>query len=61
MLTCRETIPPWHCDPMGHMNVMWSVGKFDETTRQRFTAIGLGPASLAASGRGMAAAEAPAS
>jgi acyl-CoA thioesterase FadM len=23
---------PWHCDHMGHMNVMWYVGKFDEAT-----------------------------
>lgn len=23
---------PWHCDHVGHMNVMWSVGKFDEAT-----------------------------
>jgi len=40
---------------MGHMNVMWYVGKFDEATWQLFNAIGLGPAALQASGRGMAA------
>lgn len=55
MLTYRGTVYPWHCDQMGHMNVMWYVGKFDEATWQLFNAIGLGPASLAASGRGMAA------
>jgi len=23
---------PWHCDHMGHMNVMWYTGKFDEAS-----------------------------
>ena len=55
MLTYRGTIYPWHCDHMGHMNVMWYVGKFDEATWQLFAAIGLGPAALRAAGRGMAA------
>lgn len=55
MLTYRGTVYPWHCDHMGHMNVMWYVGKFDEATWQLFNAIGLGPAVLQASGRGMAA------
>jgi len=32
ILTYRGTIYPWHCDHMGHMNVMWYVGKFDEAT-----------------------------
>lgn len=55
MLTYRGTVYPWHCDHMGHMNVMWYVGKFDEATWQLFNAIGLGPSRLAASERGMAA------
>ncbi|MBL8350789.1 MAG: acyl-CoA thioesterase [Burkholderiaceae bacterium] len=55
MLTYRGTVYPWHCDHMGHMNVMWYVGKFDEATWQLFSAIGLGPSRLAASQRGMAA------
>jgi acyl-CoA thioester hydrolase len=55
MLTYRGTVYPWHCDHMGHMNVMWYVGKFDEATWQFFGAIGLGPARLRAAGRGMAA------
>ena len=33
-ITYRGTIYPWHCDHMGHMNVMWYVGKFDEATWQ---------------------------
>jgi acyl-CoA thioester hydrolase len=35
VLTYRGTIYPWHCDHMGHMNVMWYVGKFDEATSPR--------------------------
>jgi acyl-CoA thioesterase FadM len=26
--TYRGAVYPWHCDHMGHMNVMWYVGKF---------------------------------
>lgn len=57
MLTYRGTVYPWHCDHMGHMNVMWYVSRFDEATWQFFNAIGLGPAALRATGRGMAAVE----
>jgi len=31
-LTYRGTVYPWHCDHMGHMNVMWYTGKFDEAS-----------------------------
>lgn len=55
MLTYRGTVYPWHCDHMGHMNVMWYVGKFDEATWNLFTALGLGPSTLRQSGKGMAA------
>lgn len=55
MLTYRGTVYPWHCDHMGHMNVMWYVGKFDEATWQFFNAIGLSRARLIDRGRGMAA------
>lgn len=57
LLTYRGTIYPWQCDHMGHMNVMWYVGKFDEATWQLFAALGLTPAWLRANGRGMAAVE----
>ena len=57
MLTYRGTVYPWHCDHMGHMNVMWYVGKFDEATWQWFSSIGLTPAFLREHGRGMAAVE----
>ena len=31
-VTYRGTVYPLHCDHMGHMNVMWYVGKFDEAS-----------------------------
>ena len=34
IVTYRGTVFPWHCDHMGHMNVMWYTGKFDEATWQ---------------------------
>ena len=57
LLTYKGAVYPWHCDHMGHMNVMWYVGKFDEATWQLFAAVGLSPAWLRAHGRGMAAVE----
>ena len=57
MLTYKGTVFPWHCDEMGHMNVMWYVGKFDEATRHLFNAIGITPAFVRANKRGMAAVE----
>lgn len=27
--TYRGTVYPWQCDHVGHMNIMWYVGKFD--------------------------------
>jgi acyl-CoA thioester hydrolase len=55
LLTYRGTVYPWHCDHVGHMNVMWYVGKFDEATWQLFNAIGLSPTYLRSNKRGMAA------
>jgi len=54
-LTYKGAVYPWHCDHMGHMNVMWYVGKFDEATWSFFASIGLTPASLRAANRGLAA------
>lgn len=51
----RGTVYPWQCDHMGHMNVMWYVGKFDEATWQLFSAIGITADYMRTSGRGMAA------
>jgi acyl-CoA thioester hydrolase len=56
-LTYKGTVYPWHCDEMGHMNVMWYVGKFDEATRHFFHALGLSSAFLRENKRGMAAVE----
>ena len=36
----RGAVYPWHCDHMGHMNVMWYVGKFDEATWNLFAQTG---------------------
>jgi acyl-CoA thioester hydrolase len=53
--TYRGAVYPWHCDQMGHMNVMWYVGKFDEATWNLFAAIGVTTAYLRENKRGMAA------
>ena len=55
LLTYRGTVYPWHCDHVGHMNVMWYVGKFDEATWHLFNAIGLSSSYLRGAKRGMAA------
>jgi len=57
LLTYKGAVYPWHCDHMGHMNVMWYVGKFDEATWHLFHALGLTPAFLRENSRGMAAVE----
>ncbi len=54
-ITYRGAVYPWHCDQVGHMNVMWYVGKFDEATWQFFTALGITPSYLRGQDRGMAA------
>jgi acyl-CoA thioester hydrolase len=53
--TYRGAVYPWHCDHMGHMNVMWYVSKFDEATWNLFAGIGLTPAFLREQNRAMAA------
>ncbi len=55
ILTARSVVYPWHCDHMGHMNVMWYVGKFDEATWHLFSLLGLTPTFLREHHRGMAA------
>ena len=55
--TYRGVVYPWQCDHMGHMNVMWYVGKFDEATWNLMAGIGLTGEYLRANGRGMAAVE----
>ncbi|GLR89270.1 acyl-CoA thioesterase [Bradyrhizobium iriomotense] len=53
--TYRGTVYPWQCDHVGHMNIMWYVGKFDEANWNLFARLGLTPSYLRSSGRGMAA------
>jgi acyl-CoA thioester hydrolase len=53
--TYRGTVYPWHCDHMGHMNVMWYVGKFDEGTWNFFASLGLTPSFLRRENLGLAA------
>jgi acyl-CoA thioester hydrolase len=55
LLTCRSVIYPWHCDHIGHMNVMWYVGKFDEATWHFLAAMGLTPRYLREERRGAVA------
>ena len=57
VITYRGTVYPWHCDQMGHMNVMWYVGKFDEATWQLFSRLGLTNSRFQNDGTGMAAVE----
>ncbi|MDA9467957.1 acyl-CoA thioesterase [Bradyrhizobium sp. CCBAU 53415] len=54
-VTYRGTVYPWQCDHVGHMNIMWYVGKFDEANWNLFARLGLTPSYLRSSGRGMAA------
>ena len=53
--TYRGVVYPWHCDHMGHMNVMWYVGKFDEATWNLFSGLGITPSFLREKHRAMAA------
>jgi acyl-CoA thioester hydrolase len=55
LITYRGVVYPWHCDHVGHMNVMWYVGMFDAATWQLFNFIGLTPSFLRQANRGMAA------
>jgi acyl-CoA thioester hydrolase len=57
VLTYRGTVFPWHCDHIGHMNVMWYVSKFDDATWQLFARIGITPTYLRNQNRGMAGLE----
>ncbi len=57
METYRGVVYPWHCDHMGHMNVMWYTGKFDEATWALFAAVGITPGAMRDGGRGMVAVE----
>ena len=55
--TYRGVVYPWHCDHMGHMNVMWYAGKFDEACWQLLGMLGLHRSRLAEDVTAMAAVE----
>lgn len=57
LITYRGTVYPWHCDHMGHMNVMWYVGKFDEATWHLLASAGLTGKRMREEGIGMVAVE----
>src|SRR5262249_50809175 len=57
IITYRGTIYPWQCDHMGHMNVMWYVGKFDEANWQLLASVGISSTRLRQEGIGMVAVE----
>lgn len=56
-ITYRGIVYPWHCDHMGHMNVMWYSGKFDEACWQLLAMLGLDRLQFTQNGTGMAAVE----
>ena len=56
-ITYRGVVYPWHCDHMGHMNVMWYTGKFDEACWQLLGMLGLNSPRFAKDGTGMVAVE----
>jgi acyl-CoA thioester hydrolase len=56
-VTYRGMVYPWHCDHMGHMNVMWYVGKFDEATWHLLALAGITPSYMRDNNVGMVAVE----
>jgi acyl-CoA thioester hydrolase len=58
LLTYRGMVYPWHCDHMGHMNVMWYTGKFDEATWNLLSELGMTSAYVREKNRGMVAVQA---
>ncbi len=49
----RAVVYPWQCDHMGHMNIMWYVGKFDEANWNFLARLGLSPRYLRETGNGI--------
>jgi acyl-CoA thioester hydrolase len=54
-ITYRGMVHQWQCDHMGHMNVMWFVGKFDEATWNLGAIMGMTSEYMRQVKRGMAA------
>jgi len=57
VVTYRGAVYPWQCDHMGHMNVMWYVGKFDEASWQLLAQLGLTRTRCSKEGTGAVALE----
>jgi acyl-CoA thioester hydrolase len=55
LIAAHGVVYPWHCDHMGHMNVMWYTGKFDEATWHLLSQIGISPSYLRNHQRAMVA------
>ena len=53
LIAARGVVYPWQCDHMGHMNVMWYTGKFDEATWHLLSQIGITPSYMRENNRGM--------
>ena len=56
-ITYKGCVYPWQCDHVGHMNVMWYVGKFDEATWHLLASAGLTGKRMREEGIGMVAVE----
>jgi acyl-CoA thioester hydrolase len=56
-ITYRGMVYPWHCDHMGHMNVMHYASKFDEACWNLLAMLGLQRAGFAHDGTALAAVE----
>lgn len=57
IITFRGTVYPWQCDHMGHMNVMWYTGRFDEASWQLLSVVGMTATRLRETRTGIAASE----
>ncbi|WP_339863459.1 thioesterase family protein [Paremcibacter congregatus] len=55
--TYQGAVYSWHCDHMGHMNVMHYVGKFDEATWNFFSTVGLQGKAMREDKKGVVAVE----
>jgi acyl-CoA thioester hydrolase len=55
LMTYKGCVYPWQCDHVGHMNIMWYAGKFDEANWNLFAAVGITPSYMRRENRGMAA------
>ena len=55
LIAAQGVVYPWQCDHMGHMNVMWYTGKFDEATWHLLSQIGITPSYLRENKRAMVA------